>query len=140
MEVNKKRAFYSKNLKNNKVHYEINLVADQQEKDKVEPAERTGIWIKKLAPNKEPVLFSLILLQRLPACGVDAAVCDHQEEARGCRSPLSVAQAGAFRHVEEAVCVHQGQAADFRFHPSAARGVSFLRPFWVLLSNVMNGV
>ena len=84
--------------------------------------------------------FSVILLQLLPACGVDAAVCVHQEEATGCRSHLSAVQAAAFHQGEEVACVHQGEAADCRFHPSAARGVSFLRPFWVLLSNVMIGV
>ena len=38
---------------------DANLVEDQLGKDKVEPAEKTWIWIKKLAPNKEPV-FSLL--------------------------------------------------------------------------------
>ena len=38
---------------------------------------------------------------------------------------------------EEAVCGRREAAVDCRSRPSAARGVSFLRPLWVLLSNVV---
>lgn len=79
----------------------------------------------------------MLLQLLLPALSEEEAVCGRREAAVDCRSHPSEARVGASRHAEEAVCGHREAAAGCRSRPSAARGVSFLRPLWVLLSNVV---
>ena len=64
-------------------------------------------------------------------------VYGRQEAAEGCHFHPSAVQAVASHPGEEVVCDHRVEAVDSRFRPSEARGVSFLRPFFVLLSNVV---